>query len=111
MVPGLHLTRIGNGDFLLEPAPSLNIGDKGELIVGIVTHLMQAKVSCLYYDLSDVPLIDPHYYYWLDELARAARTTNVKMVCINMQPAAAFALAGFLRKTPVFSTALGIHTT
>jgi rsbT antagonist protein RsbS len=108
-IQGLHLTQIGSGDFLLEPARSLNIQDQGELIVGVVARLMQARATRLYYDLSSVQLIDPLYYSWLDALARAALTANVRMVCVNMQPAAAFALAGFLGQMPVFSTALDIH--
>ncbi|HEX5338467.1 MAG TPA: hypothetical protein VFW53_08525 [Gallionella sp.] len=108
-IPGLHLTQIGSGDFLLEPARSLNIGEKNTLIVEVVSRLQQARATRMYYDLSAVPLIDPFYYAWLDELARALLTINVGMVCVNIQPAAAFALAGFLTRMPVFETALDIH--
>ena len=108
-VSGLHLTQIGCSDFLLEPARSLNIRDKDKLIVGVVSRLLQARATRLYYDLSDLGLIDPLYYAWLDGLARAVLTVNVKMVCVNMQPAAAFALAGFIKQMPVFETALDIH--
>lgn len=108
-IAGLHLTRIGSVDFLVEPARSLNIRDKGTLIVEVVSRLQQARATRMYYDLSAVPLIDPLYYSWLDELARALLTVNVGMVCVNMQPATAFALAGFLRQMPVFATALDIH--
>jgi len=74
-----------------------------------VSRLLQARATRLYYDLSDLGLIDPLYYAWLDALARAVLTVNVKMVCVNMQPAAAFALAGFIKQMPVFETALDIH--
>lgn len=107
-VSGLHLTQIGRSDFLLEPARSLNIGDKDMLIEGVVSRLLQAKATRLYYDLSALGLIDPLYYAWLDALARALLTVNVKMVCVNMQPTAAFALAGFIKQMPVFETALDI---
>jgi len=107
-IPGLHLTRIGNGDCLLEPSISLNIKDQAQLIESITARLLKARSSRLYYDLSGLTLIDPLYYSWLDALARAVQTVNVKMTCINMQPTAAFALSKFLHKKPVFETALGI---
>ena len=107
-IPGLHLTHIGNGDFLIEPSKSLNIRDHDRLIEGITARLMQARATRLYYDLSGLALIEPLYYSWLDALARAAQTVNVKMICINMQPTAAFALSKFIRKMPTFATALTI---
>lgn len=104
----LHLTKIGSGDFLLEPSKSLDISDQSMHIENVTTRLIQARASRLYYDLSSLALIDPLYYSWLDALARAAQTVNVKMICINMQPTAAFALSKFLHKRPVFETALNI---
>ncbi|HXU93985.1 MAG TPA: hypothetical protein VFP33_10055 [Gallionella sp.] len=109
-IPGLHLTQIGRGDFLLDPSKSLNIRDRDRLIEDIAAHLLRARASRLYYDLADLALIDPLYYAWLDALARAAQTVNVTMVCINMQPTAAFALSRFLKEMPVFQTALGIES-
>lgn len=107
-IPGLHLTQIGSGDFLLEPAKSLNTRDHDRLIESITARLLQARTSRLFYDLSELPLIDPLYYSWLDALARAAQTVNVKMICINMQPTAAFALSKFIDKMPVFESAFNI---
>lgn len=104
----LHLTKIGRGDFLLEPSRSLNIRDQSKHIENITARLLQARASRLYYDLSSLTLIDPLYYSWLDALARAAQAVNVKMICINMQPTAAFALSKYLQKKPVFETALNI---
>ncbi len=108
-IPGLHLTQIGGGDFLLEPSKSLNIRDQARLIESITARLMQARASRLYYDLSSLSLIDPHYYAWLDKLARSAQTVNVRMICVNMQPTAAFVLSKFISKMPAFETALGIY--
>lgn len=108
-IPGLHLTQIGRGDFLLDPSKSLNIRDRDRLIGDITAHLLQARAARLYYDLSDLALIDPLYYAWLDALARAAQAINVKMICICMQPTAAFALSKFLQEAPAFQTALGIE--
>ena len=103
-----HLTKIGSGDFLLEPAKSLNIREQSGHIENITARLLQTRASRLYYDLSGLALIDPLYYSWLDALARAAQTVNVKMICINMQPTAACALSRFLHQRPVFETALNI---
>ena len=107
-IPGLHLTRIGGNDFLLEPSRSLNIPDQDGLITSITARLMQARATRLYYDLSNLMLIDPLYYEWLDKLARSTQAVNVRMICINMQPTAAFALAKFIRKMPAFETALSL---
>ncbi|HEY0664663.1 MAG TPA: hypothetical protein VGD24_01205 [Gallionella sp.] len=107
-IPGLHLTRIGNGDCLLEPANSLNLDDQGRLIESITAHLIKDRSTRLYYDLSALPLIDPLYYSWLNALARAALTVNVRMICVNMQPTAAFALSKFMTEQPVFGTAHSI---
>lgn len=108
MIPGLHLTRIGRDAFLLEPSRSLNIRDKTRLIERIVGELQQAKASCLYYDLAGLALIDPVYYAWLDALSRTMAAINVRMICIHMQPTAAFALSGFITEKPAFETALDI---
>lgn len=107
-IPGLNLTRIGCGDFLLEPSRSLNIRDQARLLEGIAARLQQARASRLYYDLSGQALIDPVYYAWLDALARTIQAINVRMVCVHMQPTAAFALAQFIREKPAFETALDI---
>lgn len=107
-IPGLHLTQIGSDDFLLEPTRNLNIRAQESLIESIVACLQQAGAARLYYDLSEQPLIDPVYYGWLDALARTIQAINVRMVCIHMQPTAAFALSKFVRETPTFETALDI---
>ena len=107
-ITGLHLTQIGGDDFLLEPSRGLNIRDHGILIKGIVARLQDAKATCLYYDLTEQIIIDPVYYGWLNKLARALLTINIKMTCINMQPTAALSLVQFKREPPVFGTALDI---
>lgn len=107
-IPGLHLTQIGSGDFLLDPSKSLNIRDRDRLIESVTAYLLQARAVRLYYDLSDLALIDPLYYSWLDALARAILVVNVQMICVGMQPTAAFALSQFLQEKPVFQTAIEI---
>lgn len=107
-LPGVHLTRIGGTDFLLEPLRSLNISDDARLVEGIVERLLQAGAARLYYDLSAQAIIDAVYYKWLNRLARTVAAINVKMVCVHMQPTAAFALVQFEREQPAFDTALEI---
>ncbi len=107
-ISGVHLTRIGHGDYLLDPLKSLNIRDRDRLIVEITAHLLQVRAVRLFYDLSEVALIDPLYYSWLEALARAANAINVKMICVRMQPTAAFALSKFLERPPAFQTALEV---
>jgi rsbT antagonist protein RsbS len=106
--PGIHLTRLGGGDFLLEPSSSLNVRDRDALIEEIAGRLMQGRASHLYYDLSERAIIDPVYYDWLNALARAMFAINVRMVCIHMQPTAAYSLAQFITELPSFGTAIDI---
>lgn len=107
-IPGVHLTRIGKGNFLLEPLRSMNIRDQDTLMRDIVEQVQQEQGLRLYYDLNGVPVIDPVYYSWLDKLARTCQALNIKMICINMQPTAAFTLSNFLTNKPVFETALSV---
>lgn len=107
-IPGLHLTQIGRGNFLLEPSRSLDISVGDELLVDILQRLQAAKASTLYYDLAELPLIEPLYYGWLNMLARSCRAVNVKMVCIRMQPTAAFALSRYMQGTPDFAVGQGV---
>lgn len=107
-IPGVHLTRIGRGNFLLEPLRSLDISQQGRLIQEVVAHVQQGQGKRLYYDLHTLPVIDQAYYNWLDMLARACLALNITMVCINMQPTAAYALSGHLTGKPVFETALSV---
>jgi len=107
-IPGVHLTRIGKGNFLLEPLRSMNIRDQGTLMQDIVAQVQNAKGVLLYYDLHDLPVIDPVYYDWLDKLARTCQAVNIRMICINMQPTAAFTLSKHLAGKPAFEIALGV---
>jgi len=108
IIPGLHLTQIGREDFLLEPSRGLDVSDHDRLVESIVERLLGARASRLYYDLSTQVIIDPVYYNWLNKLARTVLAINVKMVCVQMQPTAAFALVQFTQEIPVFETALNI---
>lgn len=105
---GLHLTMIGNGAMLLEPSRALDVANSGPLLEEIIRRLQKAHAQRLYYDLAELALIEPLYYNWLNALARACHTINVKMVCIHMQPTAAYALARYMEQEPAFDTALEV---
>lgn len=107
-IPGLHLTQIGRDNFLLEPSRSLDISNTDELVVEILRRLQEARAGKLYYDLAELPLIEPRYYRWLNMLARACSTINVVMVCIRMQPTAAFALSSYMQGEPDFTMGQGV---
>jgi rsbT antagonist protein RsbS len=107
-IPGLHLTQIGTNDFLLEPSRGLNISHQEQLLESIAERLLAARAAHLYYDLSGQSVIDPKYFAWLNNLARTAMAINVEMVCVQMQPTAAFSLVQFVTEMPVFRTALDI---
>lgn len=106
---GAHLTPIGDGDFLLEPTRSLDIANSEVFIEEILSQIHVGKGRRLYYDLSELAIIDPVYYQWMRTLARACQMVNVKMVCIHMQPTAAFALSQFLQEMPPFLCALDVE--
>ena len=105
---GFHLTPIGGGDSLLEPTRGFDSSMRDSLIEAILERLQAAKSSRLYYDLAEVAIIDPVAYEWLDALARACQAVNVKMICVHMQPTAAFTLSQFLNGTPIFEVALDV---
>lgn len=105
---GFHLTHLGPGNALLEPSHGMDIGHPEELLEEIVRRLQQRRTALLYYDLSEMPLIDAVYYGWLNRLALACKSINVRMVCISMQPTAAFALAGLTDTPPQFESALDL---
>lgn len=102
-----HLTLLGGGEALFEPL-AIDPQHPEPLIDEVLLRLRAAQVRHLYYDLGDIALIDKVYYQWLNQLARACRAMAVELICINMQPVAAFALAGILEQRPAFSTALGV---
>ena len=109
-IGGVHLTRTGGGDMLLEPTRALDISDVGTLLDGILAYLQREKSWRLFYDLAELPVIDAAYFAWLEALARACRAINVRVVCIHMQPTAAFGLASLMRQAPSFETALDMQS-
>ncbi|MDA8381992.1 MAG: hypothetical protein M0037_02750 [Betaproteobacteria bacterium] len=105
---GFHLTPIGNGQILLEPSQSLDVGDPGTLVVAILERLQGLRAATLSYDLAGLALIDDAYCRWLESLSNACRAIGVRMVCVRMQPTAAFGLAQTQARLPSFATALDV---
>lgn len=105
---GLHLTPIGNGAMLLEPSMALDVGEHGAMLEEIIRRLQRGGATRLYYDLEQLAIIEPLYYHWLNMLARACHTINVRMTCIHMQPTAAYALARYMEQPPEFETGMEV---
>lgn len=108
-IAGAHLTPIGSGDYLLEPTRGLDTTRSDYLIEEILAQVQEGKGRRLYYDLSELALIDPVYYQWLRTLAHACQAVNIKMLCIHMQPTAAYGLSQFLQEVPPFVCALDVE--
>jgi rsbT antagonist protein RsbS len=108
MASGYHLTPIGRGNFLLEPSRNLDISNQDAVLVEVINRLQQARSQRLYYDLAELPVIEQYYYGWLERLAQACLAVNIRMICIHMQPTAAFGLAHIITEAPVFETALDV---
>lgn len=106
---GLHLTFIGHGALLLEPSLSLDIGHYDSALVEIIRRLQGVSATRLYYDLAELEIIEPLYYNWMNALGRACHAINVRMICVHMQPTAAYALSHFMEQMPTFETALDVE--
>lgn len=109
-IGGVHLTRIGSGDMLLEPTRALDIGNTAPLLDGILACLQRERSQRMYYDLAEMAVIDAAYLAWLESLSRACRAINVRIICIHMQPTAAFGLATLLSEPHSFETALDMQS-
>lgn len=104
MSAGYHLTFLGNGKALLEPTATLDPAKPYELMDAVLRRLTEKRISCLYFDLGDIPVIDKVYYDCLNFLAAGCKAVNVRLICFNMQPAAAYALAVAVNEPPHFET-------
>ncbi len=105
-----HLTLLGEGEALFEPL-ALDLAACERQLPDLLQQLRDRRVRLLWYDLSSIALIDAVHLDYLNRLASACRATAVRLVVVNMQPAAAFALAGmYPEKRPCFETALGVGT-
>jgi anti-anti-sigma regulatory factor len=109
MIPGMHLTSIGNGDVLLEPSESLDPGQRDGPIEALLGYLQGCGARRLIYDLKNVALIDSVYYDWLKALHAICQIAGIQFVVIAMRPVAAYALAGRLSEDPPFQCALDVQ--
>ncbi len=106
---GFRLTPLGGGRVLLEPGFGVNPGGAPDPIIdSVLERLSGREVVTLYYDLAGVEVVDSTYLGYLNRLARACRTVGVRMVCIHLRPATAFALAGLLTAPPEFEVGRGV---
>jgi rsbT antagonist protein RsbS len=109
MIPGMHLTPLGNGDVLLEPSESLDPGRRDRQIEDLLGYLQGREARRLIYDLKNVSLIDSVYYDWLRALHAICQIAGIHFVVINMRPTAAYALASRLSEDPPFQCALNVQ--
>ena len=107
---GMHLTAIGHGKVLLEPTEGLDPGDPDAYLLDLAEHLKTLHAGKLLYDLGSVPVIDGVYYEWLLKLNAMCTISGVELVAVNMNPAAAFALANTLKENPPFACALDVDS-
>ncbi len=87
-----HLTKIGPAGLLLEPGEGLDPSAALDYIEHLVRVLLSSESRYLYYDVKDVPVIDPVYYEWLLQLGRSCRLLGASLVILHMRPETAFAL-------------------
>lgn len=109
MIPGMHLTAIGQGCVLLEPTDGFDPGDPDAYLIPLGESLQRIRARRLLYDLKDVPVIDDLYFAWLTSLAAMCRITGIGMVVVSMRPAAAYALALTMKAPPPFECALDVN--
>jgi rsbT antagonist protein RsbS len=107
----MHLTPIGNGQILLEPGEALDPSNPDLYLTVLADFLQQHNARCLLYDLKAIPIIDSIYRDWLEMLNALCHVVRIKMVVVNMQPAAAYALAIALDKPPTFHCARDVNST
>ena len=105
---GVHLTAIGDGIILLEPADSLDPSNEGSYLEPLLEFMQEENGTRLVYDLKDVPLIDQIYYTWLKQVHTICQISGVEMIVVNMQPTAAFSLAKALDEHPPFDCAIDV---
>lgn len=110
MLPGMHLTPIGDGLVLLEPNEALDPGEPGRLVEPLLERLQDLSARRLLYDLQNMPLLDQVYYDWLVHVQRACQIAGIELIAVNMRPTAAYGLAITLDQPPPFRCALDVDT-
>ena len=105
----MHLTAIGGAKVLLEPGEGLDPSDPDAYLEPLVAYLQERGAKVLLYDLTNVPVIDELYYHWLAAVNTICRISGIRLVTVNMRPAAAYALALTLDNPPVFECALDVN--
>jgi len=107
-LPGMHLTSLGAGSVLLEPAEALDPSQQDDMVVPLAKSMQQMRARQLLYDLKSVAVIDKLYFEWLCRVSAICRISGVEMVVVNIRPPAAYALAVLMEKSPPFRCALNV---
>jgi rsbT antagonist protein RsbS len=91
MLP-MHLTPIGSGAILVEPADALDPAASEQYLVTLAAAIQRHGAHTLFYDLRHVPVIDEVYYGWLMAVHRVCSVLGAEFVPLHIRPAVAFAL-------------------
>ncbi|MHB8257465.1 MAG: hypothetical protein ACYDHY_10955 [Acidiferrobacterales bacterium] len=110
MIPGIHLTPIGDDSVLLEPGDGLDPTDPNAYLVPLLAFLQKKRARFLIYDLKNVALIDRVYYEWMTAMNSLCLISGIRMVVANIRPYAAFALSQLLSDDPPFACALDVDS-
>ncbi len=110
MIPGIHLTPIGEDSVLLEPGEGLDPTDPDAYLVPLLGYLQKQRARFLIYDLKSVALIDNVYYEWMTTMNSLCMISGITMVATNIRPYAAFALSQQIAGNPPFPCALNVDS-
>ncbi|MHB8347663.1 MAG: hypothetical protein ACYDHM_10870 [Acidiferrobacterales bacterium] len=110
MIPGIHLTPIGDDSVLLEPGEGLDPTDPDGYLVPLLAFLQKKRARFLIYDLKNVALVDRVYYDWMTAMNSLCLISGIRMVVANIRPYAAFALSQLIDGDPPFSCALDVDS-
>ena len=110
MIPGIHLTPIGDDCVLLEPGEGLDPTDPDAYLVPLLGYLQKQRARFLIYDLKTVALIDHVYYAWMTAMNSLCLISGITMVAANIRPHAAYALSQLIAGNPPFPCALNVDS-
>ncbi len=108
MIPGIHLTPLGDDSVLLEPGEGLDPTDPDAYLVPLLEFLQKKRARFLIYDLKNVALIDGVYYEWITAMNALCLIAGIRMVVANIRPYAAYALSQLIDGDPPFLCALDV---
>ncbi len=110
MIPGIHLTPIGDDSVLLEPGEGMDPTDPDSYLVPLLAFLHKKRARFLIYDLKNVALVDHVYYEWMTAMHSLCLISGIRMIVANIRPYAAFALSQLIDGDPPFTCALDVDS-